>query len=410
VEPVRKFFISLRNRTRASTDEKRIVYIQYTNPAAYPPLERSTRLLADDGWNVLVLGLLRPGTEALRFPPDARITERYMFNATTGWRLRLHYAWFAIWVIGWTLRWRARWVYASDLLSCPVALLLGLLPGLRLLYHEHDEPAPRQGLIARTQRAVRRLVARRADLRVLPNAERGHYFERTISGGRPTLRVWNCPSVTEVGAPRVGTPRAGHMLRVVYSGSVTPERLPLTVLEAMHRVRGRVRLCVVGYATVGYPRYVERLQQAAAQLQIDRDIEFVGVLPRHRLQEIWDEADVGLALNPSQALSNNVRWMVGASNKPFDYMANGLALLVSDEADWRAAFVQPGYGLACNPCDPATVADALQWLVEHPDEARAMGERGRQQIEQYWNYETQFAPVMARLAGGKHTNLRGVHF
>src|SRR5262252_4188469 len=113
---------------------KRIVYIQYTNPAAYPPLERSTRLLADAGWDVLVLGLLRPGTEVLRFPRHPRITERYTFNATTGWRLRLHYVWFFVWVIGWTLRWRARWVYASDLLSCPVALLLGLLPGIGILY------------------------------------------------------------------------------------------------------------------------------------------------------------------------------------------------------------------------------------------------------------------------------------
>src|SRR5262249_28038145 len=106
-----------------SRDDKRIVYFMYTNPAAYPPLERSSRLLADEGWSVLVLGLLRPGTEALRFPPHARVTERYTFNATSGWLLRLHYAWFAAWVIGSTLRWRARWIYASDLLACPVALL-----------------------------------------------------------------------------------------------------------------------------------------------------------------------------------------------------------------------------------------------------------------------------------------------
>jgi hypothetical protein len=91
--------------------------------------------------------------------------------------------------------------------------------------------------------------------------------------------------------------------------------------------------------------------------------------------------------------------MVGASNKPFDYMANGLALLVSDLAEWRAAFVQPGYGVACDPCNSAGLADILCWLAEHPDETRAMGERGRRQIACAWNYETQFAPVMAQLGG-----------
>jgi glycosyltransferase involved in cell wall biosynthesis len=376
---------------------KRIVYIQYTNPAAYPPLEHSTRLLADDGWDVLVLGLLRPGTEALRFPPHCRITERYLFNATTGWRVRLHYASFAAWVVGWTLRWRARWVYASDLLSCPVALVLGILPSINILYHEHDEPAKRHGLIARAQRAIRRLAARRADLRVLPNAERAQCFERTISSGKPTLSVWNCPSVSEVAPPRKRNARSGDVLRVVYSGSVTPERLPFAFLEAMARIRGRVRLQVVGYATVGYPRYLEKLERTARQLGIASQVEFVGVLPRHRLPEIWHAADVGLALNPMDSSSNNSRWMVGASNKPFDYIAHGLALLVSDLAEWHDTFVRSGYGLACDPRNPQSMANVLHWLAEHPDEARAMGERGRQRIVTEWNYEAQFEPVMARL-------------
>ncbi|MBV9597851.1 MAG: glycosyltransferase [Chloroflexi bacterium] len=378
--------------------KKRIVYFQYTNPAAYPPLERSTRLLANAGWDVLVLGLLRPGTDALRFPPHPGITERYTFNATTGWRLRLHYVWFAVWVIGWTLRWRASWVYASDLLSCPVALLLSVVPGLRILYHEHDEPARRHGLIAYAQRGVRRLVARRAELRVLPNAQRAGYFEQTISGGRPALRVWNCPSATEVGQPRNGALRHDAVVRVVYSGSVTPERLPMTFLEAMARIRGRVRLRVVGYETIGYPRYIQQLKVFARQLEIVSDIDFVGVLPRHRLHEVWDTAGVGLALNPMQASNNNSRWMVGASNKPFDYMANGLALLVSDLADWRETFVLPGFGIACDPRDAGSMASALCQLADHPAEVRAMGERGRQQIARCWNYESQFQPVVTQLA------------
>jgi glycosyltransferase involved in cell wall biosynthesis len=382
---------------------KRIVYFQYTNPAAYPPLERSTRLLADDGWDVLVLGLLRPGTDTMRFPPHARVSEHYTFNATTGWRLRLHYAWFAAWVIGWTLRWRARWVYASDLLACPVALLLGLVPGLQILYHEHDEPAVRQGRIAWAQRTVRQLLARRADVRVLPNAERASFFERTISGGKPAIRVWNCPSVTEVGRPRREAAESERVVRVVYSGSVTPERLPITFLKAMANTSHRVRLLVVGYPTVGYPNYIEHLQDAAERLGIGEDVEFVGVLPRHRLQEVWDTADVGLAFNPMQATNNNSRWMVGASNKPFDYMANGLALLVSDLPGWREAFVEPGYALACDPRDPTSMANGLRWLADHPTETRRMGERGRQQIAHSWNYESQFEPVIARLDATSQT-------
>jgi glycosyltransferase involved in cell wall biosynthesis len=382
---------------RPAQSVKRIVYYMYTNPAAYPPLERSTRLLADDGWDVLVLGLLRPDTRALRFPPHPRITERYVFDNSSGWRLRVHYVWFAAWVIGWTLRWRARWVYASDLLSCPIALVLGMAPGLRILYHEHDEPALRQGPIALAQRTLRRLAGRRADLRVLPNAQRARFFEQVISAGKPAMNVWNCPSITEVARPRTVPSEANAVVRIVYSGSVTPERLPMTFLEAMARLHGRVRLRVVGYATIGFPGYIEQLKQTARELAIDGQVDVVGTLPRYRLQEVWDTADVGLALNPMQSLNNNSRWMVGASNKPFDYMANGLALLISDLPEWRDAFAAPGYAVACDPRDPVSLANALHWLAEHPEETRTMGERGRQQIARSWNYESQFEPVMACL-------------
>jgi len=124
-----------------SSAQRRVVYVQYANPAAYPPLDHSSHLLADAGWAVLMLGVVQPDAKNLRLRPHPRITERYLFTDATGWRLKLHYFWFASWVLSWTLRWRPRWVYASDILSCPVAVLLSCLPGIDVLYHEHDEPA-----------------------------------------------------------------------------------------------------------------------------------------------------------------------------------------------------------------------------------------------------------------------------
>src|SRR5258706_9818951 len=112
----------------------RIAYIQYTNPALYPPLEHSSRLLADASWDVLFLGT---GAEGLRFPHHERITVKEIPFRSAGWRQKLHYAWFALWILFWTIRWRPAWVYASDSLSCPVALALSYLPGIRVAYHEH---------------------------------------------------------------------------------------------------------------------------------------------------------------------------------------------------------------------------------------------------------------------------------
>ena len=119
----------------------RLLYVQYTNPAEYPPLEHSSRMFARNGWEVLFLGTASLTGDSIRFPRERGIAVRLLPFCEGGWRQKLHYAGFAVWVMFWVLRWRPQWVYASDVLACPVALLLTFVPALKLVYHEHDWPS-----------------------------------------------------------------------------------------------------------------------------------------------------------------------------------------------------------------------------------------------------------------------------
>jgi len=58
--------------------ERRILYVQFTNPAAYPPLEHSARLFADAGWDVMFLGTGALGADRLEFRPHRRIQVKRM--------------------------------------------------------------------------------------------------------------------------------------------------------------------------------------------------------------------------------------------------------------------------------------------------------------------------------------------
>jgi hypothetical protein len=90
--------------------------------------------------------------------------------------------------------------------------------------------------------------------------------------------------------------------------------------------------------------------------------------------------------------------MVGASNKPFDYLACGLALLVPNAFEWQDFYIRPGYGLSCDPDSVESIIAAIGWFMDHRTETHAMGEAGRQRILNDWNYETQFAPIKDMLA------------
>src|SRR6185437_9017417 len=107
-------------------------------------------------------------------------------------------------------------------------------------------------------------------------------------------------------------------------GSIVPERLPLTVIDAISVARGPVLLTVVGYETNGSKGYLNRLRARAAELGIPERLNIIGTLStREQLMNVCRKQDAGLALMPMHARDLNLRTMEGASNKPFDYLACG---------------------------------------------------------------------------------------
>ena len=376
---------------------RRILYLQYTNPAGYPPLEHSSRILANTGWEVLFLGTGAFGADGLKFSAHPRIQVRQLRFCSPGWRQKLHYVMFCIWCFGWALIWRPSWVYASEILACPAALLLNLVLRLRLLYHEHDSPGEPKGAFQRLCLWARKACARRAERCVLPNQRRAQCFIAETNPRNSVEVVWNCPARAEATVERNGASTTGF--KVLYHGSIGPVRLPLTVLEAVALLPSDIFLVVAGYETVGSEGYMEKLKSYAMHLGVADRLKVIGALPtRVELLEICRGCDVGLAFMPSQSDDPNLQAMTGASNKPFDYLACGLPVLVSDLPDWREMFVKPGYGVCCDSTDPTSIASAIRRFYENPIEMRAKGEKGRQRIAEEWNYETQFRRVMALLA------------
>jgi glycosyltransferase involved in cell wall biosynthesis len=47
-------------------------------------------------------------------------------------------------------------------------------------------------------------------------------------------------------------------------------------------------------------------------------------------------------------------------------------------------------GISVDPDQPQQIADAIVYLLEHPQEAREMGRRGRAVIEESWNWAHEF--------------------
>ena len=264
------------------------------------------------------------------------------------------------------------------------------------MYHEHDLPDTDQTPLMRLTLNYRNRLGRDAEICVLPEHERLRRFLDATRRTTPTFCVWNCPRVAEI-QPLYSRP--DKTLVIYYHGSITSQRLPPQVIIAASCFKGAIRICVAGYEVPSSFGYVQKLVKLAAEHGAPTLIETLGffIARRDLLKTAAQKGHVGLSLMPKEPSNINLQHMVGASNKAFDYMACGIPLLVTDLPEWSATFVAPGYARACNPNDPDSIEIELRWYLEHPNERREMGRKCQEKIRNDWNYDKQFADVIAGL-------------
>lgn len=115
-----------------------------------------------------------------------------------------------------------------------------------------------------------------------------------------------------------------------------------------------------------------------------RQVDFLGWVNRAQVAEILGNVLAGLVL-----FLPAPNHLDAYPNKMFEYMSASLPIIASDFPLWRRIVDSAGCGLLVNPQDSQAIADAMQWILEHPVEAEAMGKRGRQAIEKYYNWNTE---------------------
>jgi glycosyltransferase involved in cell wall biosynthesis len=178
--------------------------------------------------------------------------------------------------------------------------------------------------------------------------------------------------------------RAGDTHRtsrtVCYIGGIGSIRGVSEMVRAMSRVEGR--LVMAG------PFESTRTQEHVRAMSGWEKVDYRGTVSRDEVRSIMAESCAGLLLFHPEPNHVNAQ-----PNKMFEYMSAGLPVIASDFPLWRRLLVDEGAGLCVDPLNPLEIANAIQQVLDQPELAREMGERGRAAVEARYRWDGEAAKL-----------------
>ncbi|MDT4954759.1 MAG: hypothetical protein QOJ02_2897 [Acidobacteriota bacterium] len=148
-----------------------------------------------------------------------------------------------------------------------------------------------------------------------------------------------------------------------------------TFLRAARRIHEAVP--DAAFVLAGEGQLTDSLRALAAQLGLERDAFFIGRCGR--IAELLAVSDVCVLSSKAEGFSNAI----------LEYMAAARAVVVTDVGGAREAVREGETGYLVQSGDDETMAARIVSLLNDPEGARRMGERGRRTIEEKFSCEAQ---------------------
>ena len=262
--------------------------------------------------------------------------------------------------------------------------LLGLLwrPfGVRYLFDHHDvcpelfeAKFGKQGLLHRVMRIWERMTFATASVSIATNES----FRRIAigRGGMAPEDVFVVRSAPRVEKFELRPPKPelkqGAEVLLGYVGVIgQQEGMDLLVAAVDHLVRQMGRS--VHAAIVGFGPHLPEVEADVARRGLGDHFTFTGALYGEDLLTVLNTADIGVSPDPKNAMND-----ISTMNKVMEYMTLAKPVVQFDLTEGLASAGDASLYARAN--DPVDFAEKIAWLIDHPEEAQAMGERGRARV------------------------------
>jgi glycosyltransferase involved in cell wall biosynthesis len=215
--------------------------------------------------------------------------------------------------------------------------------------------------------------------------------ERFRPLNRKTVIVHNYPYPKEIVFARESAPWETRRNSVAYVGGITAQRAIREMVQAMALVPdsldATLELAGNEIPEDARPREIHALTGW-------KRVQHHGFLDQPSTFRLLHNVRAGLVLFHPEP--NHLEAM---PQKIFEYLGAALPLIASDFPLWRRILGGTGCALFVDPRDPQAIADAIEFILTHPDEAESMGRRGQAAVLEHYNWDTEAEKLVNLYSG-----------
>ena len=213
--------------------------------------------------------------------------------------------------------------------------------------------------------------------------------DRFTASNPRTVLIHNFPDLAEL-TQFAEIPWESRKPVVIFPGGILPERGIRQMVQAMDCLPNSSNATL----EIASGEFPQDLWEELTQHPGWERVRYLGHLNRSQIFDLFGRASAGLVLYLPEEQN-----LCALPHKLFEYMAVGIPIIASDFPLWRQLLRGVDCAHFVDPLQPRAIADAIERVLNNPEESARMGHAGREAVRASFNWDSQ-ARELVKLYNG----------